>query len=69
VVAGVRGRHARWFALQDSLAGAVAEALRSRFGGAPIKTPHGEAGTSDVQAYDLFLRARFLFRQLVRLSA
>ena len=51
------------FALQDSLANAVAEALRSRFGGAPVATARGAVGTSDVVAYDLFLRGRFLFRQ------
>jgi serine/threonine-protein kinase len=51
------------FALQDSLASAVAEALRSRFGGAPVTAARGEAGTTDVAAYDLFLRGRFLFRR------
>jgi len=51
------------FALQDSLAAAVADALRSRFGGVPLTAPRGEAGTSDVAAYDLFLRGRYQFRR------
>ncbi|HEY2806021.1 MAG TPA: protein kinase [Gemmatimonadales bacterium] len=52
------------FALQDSLAAKVTEALRSRFGGvAQPAGPRGSAGTSDVAAYDLFLRGRYEFQR------
>lgn len=51
------------FALQDSLAGAITEALRGRFGGIVSNAARGEAGTTDVAAYDLFLRGRYQFRR------
>jgi len=51
------------FALQDSLATKVTEALRNRFGGAASSAPRGEAGTADVAAYDFFLRGRYQFQR------
>jgi len=52
------------FAMQDSIASAIADALRARFGGAvAVAGPRGSAGTSDVEAYELFLRGRFLYQR------
>jgi TolB-like protein/tetratricopeptide (TPR) repeat protein len=50
------------FAMQDSLSSAIVAAIRGRFGGdlAPAVVRHG---TSDLEAYDLYLRGRFFFEQ------
>lgn len=50
------------FAVQDSLSTAIVAAIRQRFGGdlAPRAVRHG---TTDLEAYDLYLRGRFFFER------
>jgi eukaryotic-like serine/threonine-protein kinase len=50
------------FAVQDSLSAAIVAAIRERFGGdlAPRMARHG---TSDLEAYDQYLRGRFFFER------
>ena len=50
------------FAVQDSLTAAIVEAIRGRFGG-DLAVSALRRGTSDPEAYDLFLRGRFFFQR------
>ena len=55
-------RAADVFDVQDSLSAAIVAAIRARFGGA--LTAHSvRRGTSDLEAYDLYLRGRFFFER------
>jgi len=51
------------FAVQDSLTLAIVGALRSRFGDVMTAPTVPDRGTDDLEAYDLYLRGRFFFRQ------
>jgi TolB-like protein/Flp pilus assembly protein TadD len=51
------------FAVQDSLAQAIVGALRVRFGEAIAEHTVADRGTDDLEAYDLYLRGRYLFQQ------
>lgn len=51
------------FAVQDSLTRAIVGALRGRFGGAMTADAAPARGTEDLEAYDLYLRGRYFFRQ------
>jgi eukaryotic-like serine/threonine-protein kinase len=50
------------FAVQDSLTAAIVGAIRERFGGA-LAPAITRRGTLDLEAYDLYLRGRFLFER------
>ncbi len=51
------------FAIQDEIANAILAALRERIGGAiAAAAPASPVRTSDVEAYELFLKARALFQ-------
>jgi serine/threonine-protein kinase len=47
------------FAVQEDVARAIAEALQVRLGGGVSVPAVANAGTQDLQAYDLYLRARY----------
>ncbi|UCD25848.1 MAG: protein kinase, partial [Gemmatimonadota bacterium] len=51
------------FAVQDSLTQAIVGALRGRFGGVMTADAAPDRGTDDLEAYDLYLRGRYFFRQ------
>jgi serine/threonine-protein kinase len=51
------------FAVQDSLTQAIVGALRGRFGGVVVADAVPDRGTDDLEAYDLYLRGRYFFRQ------
>jgi len=51
------------FAVQDSIAHAIVLALQSKFGGVAGADVDMRPGTDDLEAYDLYLRGRFLFAQ------
>jgi len=51
------------FAVQDSLTQAIVSALRGRFGGEMTADATPDRGTEDLEAYDLYLRGRYFFRQ------
>jgi TolB-like protein/Tfp pilus assembly protein PilF len=51
------------FAVQDSLTQAIVTALRGRFGGEMTADATPYRGTGDLEAYDLYLRGRYFFRQ------
>jgi len=51
------------FAIQDEIAGAIVSALHENIGGAiAASAPASSVRTSDVEAYELFLKARALFQ-------
>ncbi len=47
------------FAVQEDVANAIAEALQVRLGGGASVPAVAKAGTEDLQAYDLYLRAKY----------
>jgi TolB-like protein/tetratricopeptide (TPR) repeat protein/tRNA A-37 threonylcarbamoyl transferase component Bud32 len=51
------------FAVQDSLAVAILDAIKQEFGGELAATEATGTGTSNLEAYDLYLRGRYLFRR------
>ncbi len=51
------------FAVQDDIAQAIVSALRAHFGSELATTINNTRGTDDLEAYDLYLRGRFLFEK------
>jgi serine/threonine-protein kinase len=51
------------FAVQDDIAQAIVSALQSHFGSELATTSTTRRGTEDLEAYDLYLRGRFLFEK------
>ena len=47
------------FAVQEDVARQIAQALQVRLAGGTTSTPVADAGTADLQAYDLYLRGRY----------
>ncbi len=51
------------FAVQDDIAQAIVGALQEELGEAPAAAPLRERGTSDLTAYDFYLRGRYFFHK------
>jgi serine/threonine-protein kinase len=51
------------FAVQDDIAQAIVGALQTELGDAPASSPQRERGTSDLTAYDFYLRGRYFFHK------
>ena len=51
------------FAVQDEISAAIAEALGAKLAAQQERTAQAERGTSDEEAYDLYLRGRHFFEQ------
>ena len=51
------------FAVQDEISAAIAEALGAKIAAQQARTAEAERGTSDEEAYDMYLRGRHFFEQ------